>query len=66
MDRKNWICEFKLLKQVLKHAIDKIQTEMFVMPRINNKYTKNVLLISGLVITAFLIRNIRSFIKMCS
>ena len=41
IDRRNWICEFKLLKQVLKHAIDKIQKEMFVMPRINNKYTFN-------------------------
>ena len=41
IDRRNWICEFKLLKLVLKHAIDKIKKEMFVMPRINNKYTFN-------------------------
>ena len=39
IDKRNWMCEFKMLKTVLKHAIDKIQKEMFIMPKIGNKYT---------------------------
>ena len=39
IDKRNWMCEFKMLKTALKHAIDKIPKEMFIMPRISNKYT---------------------------
>ena len=43
IDKRNWMSEFKVFKTVLKHAIDKIQKEIFIMTRISNKYSFNFL-----------------------
>ena len=62
IDKRIWVREFKILKTVLKHVIDKIQKEMLNMTRISIKYTCHFQ--TGYY--SFLEENFFSFIKSCS